>query len=458
MIKTRFSIDGWKQRKIKTWDDAFRALTPAMRQHSVRVADYSQVLFDGVCQSAYYSMDEDKPEYLNESYREIVYKCGFFHQIGKALAPEEYPAWDDKFTTDEKNNYCRYTVDGKELAERLQTERHGFDERVSDRMIKDACEFHMEQWDGNGFPYGYAGNEISLIAQIVGLAKEMDRLVCERKSETPYEDAVEILLAEENQMFSAHLLDVFRDCQTELKNVYKKYIQYTKIMPKTIPLVEKRSDRPFGLTYRQIVRGESVDTFLFEAVPWFGAVLDKPEEKQSAEEVESLLMRTGMTKDITTYFLYEAADALARISNCELCIGGIILPVFSAFYTGGNCTETFEKFYADTGIDRKKLMLTVQETLLLKEHKVSERLTDYSDQGIRFVLDDYHPEDLPIEQVRAIGIKHVRIARDSVSWNHMEQTIQDLKNLGITFVDWPSGETNLTEDELIRYLLNYEDI
>ena len=428
-----------------------------MRQHSVRVADYTQVLFDGVCQSSYYSMDEEKPEYLNSAYREIAYKCGFFHQIGKALDPEEYPGWSDSFSVDEKNNYCRYTVEGKELAARLQTERHGSEERISDKMIQDACEFHMEHWDGNGFPYGYAGTEISLIAQIVGLAKKMDQLVCEQKSENPYEEAVDQILEEEDQMFSGRLLDVFRSCQTELKNVYKKYIQYTKIMPKTIPLVEKHPDRPFGLTYRQIVHGNSMETFLFEAVPWFGGVLDKPEEKQNAEEVEGLLMRTGMTKDITIYFLYEAADALVRMKNCEVQTGGILLPVFSAFYTSGNHMEHLEKMFSDTGIDRKRLRLTVQESLIKKaDHKVLDRLTDYIDQGITLVLDNYHPEDMSIPKVREIGFTQVRIAKDSSSWNDMKQTVQELKNHGITVIDQPSGETDLSEDELIRYLMNYE--
>ncbi len=456
MIKTQFNIESRKQKKFRTWDEAFRALTPAMRQHSVRVADYTQVLFDGACQSSYYSLDEDKPVYLNSAYREIAYKCGFFHQIGKALEPEEYPAWSDEFSVDEKNHYCRYTVEGKELAARLQTERHGSEERVSDKMIQDACEFHMEHWDGAGFPYGYAGTEISLIAQIVGLAKEIDRLVCERKSETPYEDAVDALLAEEDQMFSAYLLDVFRECQTELKNVYKKYIQYTKIMPKTIPLVEKRPERPFGLTYRQIVRGDSLEKFIFEAVPWFGGVLEKSEEKQSATEVEGLLMRTGMTKDITIYFLYESADALARMRNCEVYTGGILIPVFSAFFTSGNHIERLEKLFSDTGIERKKLMLAVQETLIKKERKMTERLTDYIDQGIALVLDDYHPEDIAVEQVREIGFTQVRIAKDSAGWNDIKQTAQELKNHGITVIDWPSGETDLTEDELLRYLMNYE--
>ena len=89
--------------KYRNWDEAFRALTPAMRQQSVRVADYTQVLFEGVCKSTYYLKDQEAPVYIDEAYAEIAYKCGFYHQIGKAMEPESYPNWSDDFSDEEKN-------------------------------------------------------------------------------------------------------------------------------------------------------------------------------------------------------------------------------------------------------------------------------------------------------------------------------------------------------------------
>ena len=35
----------WKRKEYESWDEAFRALTPIVRQQSVRVAAYTQVLF-----------------------------------------------------------------------------------------------------------------------------------------------------------------------------------------------------------------------------------------------------------------------------------------------------------------------------------------------------------------------------------------------------------------------------
>ena len=39
----------WKKSYYESWDDAFRGLAPAVRQQSVRVAAYTQVLFVQAC-------------------------------------------------------------------------------------------------------------------------------------------------------------------------------------------------------------------------------------------------------------------------------------------------------------------------------------------------------------------------------------------------------------------------
>lgn len=423
-----------------------------MRQQSVRVAEYTQILFKNACKSSSYATDHETPVYMDEAYEEVAYKCGFYHQIGKSLDPEKYQGWDEKISEEEKQEYCTYTTEGRKLVARLQGEEREEDLTIPGRMIQEACEQHMEHWDGSGYPNGYAHNDISLIAQIVGLAKELDRLVCERKSENPFEEALELLLKEEEKKFSANLMKVFRTSQAELRTVYKKYIQYTRTMPGTVPLVEKRPERPFGLKYRQIVSGMDKPELVFEAVPWYAKVL----EEQSPAEIERLLMRTGMIHEIMIYFLYEAADGIARMTNCQLSNGGVLVPVFGAFYQGENQSEKLRQLYEDTSIDPKTLMLTVQEALLKADPAVEKRLTEYIDRGVVLVLDNFHPEELPLEKIRQIGFTHVRIAKDSVCFENSRQLQSNLYQHGITVIDWPAGEGQLTEDELIHYLMTYE--
>ena len=122
MNRTQVIKDIWKQKRYRTWDDAFRGLTPVMRQQSVRVAEYTQVLFEGVCKSSFYTRNRETPIYMDESYTKIAYKCGFYHQIGKAMDPEKYSDWREDFTEEEKKAYCEYTIEGKELVAKLQGE------------------------------------------------------------------------------------------------------------------------------------------------------------------------------------------------------------------------------------------------------------------------------------------------------------------------------------------------
>ena len=63
----------------------------------------------------------------------------------------------------------------------------------------------------------------------------------------------------------------------------------------------------------------------YEATPWFGAIANRPGETESAHEVHSMLVRTGLIEDMSFYFLYEAADTLLRMENCKLETKGLLL-------------------------------------------------------------------------------------------------------------------------------------
>ena len=45
--------NSWKRAEYETWDEAFRGLVPAVRQQSVRVAAYTQVLFLQACEDSF---------------------------------------------------------------------------------------------------------------------------------------------------------------------------------------------------------------------------------------------------------------------------------------------------------------------------------------------------------------------------------------------------------------------
>ena len=208
----------WTRKEYTTWEEAFRALAPAMRQESVRVAEYTQVLYQKACEAGFGAQESAAyPERIRSKYAEVAYKCGLYHQIGKALVPQEYQILQRDFTEEEIAVYRKYTADGRALAARLQELSLGAKQRrrtesaqeaptenIPFLMIRESCAQHMERYDGSGYPAGLAGAEISPIAQIVGLAKELDRLSATVKAEEPFADAYEALTAQAGKGFHPH--------------------------------------------------------------------------------------------------------------------------------------------------------------------------------------------------------------------------------------------------------------
>lgn len=439
-----------KKKKYRSWDDAFRALVPAVRQQSVRTAEYVKVLFQGACASDLCRQNSEAAEYLSDTYGDVAYKCGLYCQIGKALLPEELQQRRADFTEEQDAWYRTYPTEGEELVTRLQGEGGKKGEvSIPCQMIRKACADHMERFDGSGFPQGKRENEISLMGQLTGLAKELDRLASQTRSEQPFEDAVEVLLAGKGVFFSNVVLKVLKDSKGELRAVYKKYIQYTKTLPKTVPLVEKRPDRPFGLQYRPMTDG------IVEAESWFRQ--NAKAEPMPAEEAKAFMLRTGILNEVERYLLYEAADAVLRLHNCGREHARVRLTLFPEFYEEDQWS-IFEQVWQNQGLDRRSLMPAVPEEVLYRAGvDTLARLTGYIEAGVPLILDGYHPERISVEQLVEVGFAYVQPAADTPQDSEAWQSAREkLGQHGITMLERPDTQAAFTEDELIRDVLMQE--
>ena len=98
----------WKRKEYESWDEAFRGLTPLLRQQSVRVAAYTQALFVQACSLRFAVNTKDGEERMRGQYADLAYKCGMYHQLGKALVPPEYQLLQKDFTEEERAVYEKY--------------------------------------------------------------------------------------------------------------------------------------------------------------------------------------------------------------------------------------------------------------------------------------------------------------------------------------------------------------
>lgn len=436
----------WKRKEYESWDEAFRGLTPEVRKQSVRVAAYTQALFVQACADSFCHDTPEGREQITGEYTDLAYKCGMYHQLGKALVPPEYQILQKDFTEEELAVYRKYTTDGRQLVASLQemtlkrrdrNRPEGAEletENIPWLMIRESCQQHMERWDGTGYPDGRKGNEISPIAQIVGLAKELDRLSAETKSEDPFSEAYDRLRQQENTAFGSELIRVLNNARDRCRGVYNKFIHYTLTVPKTIPLVVKRKDRPMGLRYRPVVDAEG-RVLAYDAEPWFSGLVQDSEALQTLAETEEALRRTELTADVTLYLMYEAADALLRIQNCTLHLNGVILPVLGDFYRQGSRMKALEQLFDDQPIERGKLMLTVPEELILTAGKgVAETLARYLRNGLTLVAEDCHPTDKLLAKVKELGIGMVRLAGDLPTEQMQHDRIRCFAAEGITLL------------------------
>ena len=420
------SDQGWQRKEYNTWDEAFRGLAPIVRQQSVRIAEYTQTIYTAACSASYAKRSGDWESRMHGQLTETAYKCGLYHQLGKALVPPEYQIWQKDFSAEETEVYRKYTTAGRLLAANLQEKgarekekRKGTAEEIPTKnipwlMIRESCEQHMERYNGSGYPGGLSGDNISPIARIVGLAKELDRLSAERRSEHPFEEAYETLIKESGTFWDPELIEIFKKCEKNCRAVYDKFVHYTMQIPETIPLVVKREGRPLGLKYRPIVTDKNGTVGAYEAIPWFGAIANRPGETESAADLEDMIKRTGIVNDVSYYFLYEATDTLLRMQNCKLQTSGIVLNMLPQFYKQSSQLQNFETLFENQPVDRTKLLLTIPESLLVGATKtLEENVSRYLRNGITLLLDGYHPGTLEISKIKELGFDNVRLAPDT---------------------------------------------
>jgi len=474
----------WTRKEYETWDEAFRALSPVIRQQSVRVASYTQALFVVACSTPFGKETAAGNEQMRPKYAELSYKCGMYHQLGKALVPREYQVWQNDFTEEEASVYKKYTTDGRRLVTRLQEKqqwtiaKRGKDVDNSKTlnipwmMIRESCEHHMERFDGSGYPDGLCGNDISPIAQIVGLAKELDRITSTLKSEDPFAEAYEEIRSKAGTDFSEELIAVLEKAKSACREVYNKYINYTLTIPKTIPLVNKHRDRPMGPTIYNTFDPLENRIHSYEAIPWFKGIENDSESTETVHDVEPMLLRLDMLSKMAFFLLYEAADTVLRIETCKLPINAIVVEMFPSFYNNRSEIRNFESLFMDQPIDKTRLILTVPARVIAQaDEQTLANVREYVDFGVSLMLDDWTPDLVSVDTAIEMGFVAIRPENSMFLKLDSAEVIKQLlkkgidlyaKNVededekrwlvacGVKNISGPALSLPMTEDELIK--------
>ncbi|MBV1758503.1 MAG: diguanylate cyclase [Dethiosulfatibacter sp.] len=126
---------------------------------------------------------------------------GLLHDIGKIAIDENLLVKTDKLTSDELNEIKSHTEIGYRLL------------RTVNEMSKMAVEVlhHHERWDGDGYPEGLKGEEISLESRIIAIAECYDAMTSTIGSPDilSSEDAIKELLKNAGGQFDSDLVKIF---------------------------------------------------------------------------------------------------------------------------------------------------------------------------------------------------------------------------------------------------------
>jgi putative two-component system response regulator len=133
---------------------------------------------------------------------EALHRGGYLHDVGKIGVPDSVLLKPGPLTPDEFELMKRHPDIGDSLCAPLQ----------SLRRVRPIVRGHHERIDGSGYPCGLRGDEVPLLAQIVGVVDVYDALTSARsyRPAWPQEDAIKYLHEEVRKgKFQADHVDAF---------------------------------------------------------------------------------------------------------------------------------------------------------------------------------------------------------------------------------------------------------
>lgn len=180
--------------------------------HLERISEYSVLLAR--------ELASRHPE-IDDAWIDRLRLASGMHDIGKVGLPDEILLKPGPLTPAERRRMQAHTAIGAETLRSIR-DRLGEDELL-EMAISVALEHH-ERWDGAGYPFGLAGEEISLPARIVALADVYDALTSRRvyKRDMSHDEARAVIAEGRASHFDPAAVDAFLAIEAEFDAVRRR--------------------------------------------------------------------------------------------------------------------------------------------------------------------------------------------------------------------------------------------
>ena len=124
---------------------------------------------------------------LEESELETVELSGLLHDVGKIAVPDAILNKPGKLTADEFEEMKKHPGHGSRILENIQN--------AAVKAVLPGVKHHHETWDGRGYPDGLRGEDIPMLARLIGIADFYDALTSARsyRAAMSHDEAVELI-------------------------------------------------------------------------------------------------------------------------------------------------------------------------------------------------------------------------------------------------------------------------
>ena len=182
-------LEGTYLRVVEAWGEAIEGKDRYTAGHCRRVAEYTCMLARAVGITG----------------RDLTWvrMGGYLHDVGKMEVPPEVLNKAGKLTAEEWTLMKAHTTAGDAIVAELE---FPWD-------IRPLVRSHHERWDGSGYPDGLAGEDIPLIARILGVADVYDALTTTRsyRAALSRDEALRIMDKEAGTVLDPDLFALFRE-------------------------------------------------------------------------------------------------------------------------------------------------------------------------------------------------------------------------------------------------------
>ncbi|MCL2839694.1 MAG: response regulator [Defluviitaleaceae bacterium] len=170
--------------------------------HIARTQKYIEVLIDAITVEGFYAKE------MSLFDKDLILQSSQLHDVGKIAISDTILNKPDKLTPEEFEIIKTHTIIGGNVIMRLKEKAMDSDFLEYASIIATT---HHEKWDGSGYPYGLAGQDIPLLGRLMAVADVYDALVESRpyKKAFSHEKATGIIVEGKGSHFDPILIEVF---------------------------------------------------------------------------------------------------------------------------------------------------------------------------------------------------------------------------------------------------------